>query len=187
MLVPRALDRTKKIRKTAADIFAIFGAGNLKKPKKKMFLRMFPNLSVHLAQNPLNPRTNGWAPSFVLHKRTVQDCPCSLHSEPTHSSLLYSQFQLTTVPVQTGFGSYGSQPFVRGFSGIWAKSTEKSRKNPEKILIFSDFFVVFQAQISRKYPRRSCGSLWSGLELWRPTLDRFRLIFLIFVVNIFFF
>ena len=30
---------------------------------------------------------------------------------------------------------------------------------------FSLFFKVFQAQILRKYPRRSCGSFWSGLEL----------------------
>ena len=26
----------------------------------------------------------------------------------------------------------------------------------------------------RKYPRRSCGSFWSGLELRRPKFDRFR-------------
>ena len=26
----------------------------------------------------------------------------------------------------------------------------------------------------RKYPRRSCGSFWSGLELRRPNFDRFR-------------
>ena len=32
----------------------------------------------------------------------------------------------------------------------------------------------------RKYPRRSCGSFWSGLELRGPTFDRFRLIFPIF-------
>ena len=32
----------------------------------------------------------------------------------------------------------------------------------------------------RKYPRRSCGSFWSGLELRRPTFDRFRPNFLHF-------
>ena len=45
------------------------------------------------------------------------------------------------------------------------------------ILVFPSFFKVFQAQILQKYPRRSCGSFWSGLELWRPTFDRFRLTF----------
>ena len=39
------------------------------------------------------------------------------------------------------------------------------------------FSHVFQAQILRKYPRRSCGSFWSSLEVWKPKLDRFRLIF----------
>ena len=29
-------------------------------------------------------------------------------------------------------------------------------------------------QILRKYPRRSCGSFWSGLERWGPMFDRFR-------------
>ena len=42
--------------------------------------------------------------------------------------------------------------------------------------MFRFSFPVFQAQILRKYPRRSCGSFWSGLELRRPTFDQFRLI-----------
>ena len=50
-------------------------------------------------------------------------------------------------------------------------------ENPVKNLVFPSCFKVFQAQILQKYPRRSCGSFWSGLELWRPTFDRFRLIF----------
>ena len=41
-------------------------------------------------------------------------------------------------------------------------------------MICSGFFKVFQAQNLRKYPRRSCGSYWSSLELQRPTFDRFR-------------
>ena len=35
----------------------------------------------------------------------------------------------------------------------------------------------------RKYPRRSCGSIWSGLELWRPKFDRFRPNFPIFFMK----
>ena len=70
--------------------------------------------------------------------------------------------------------SYGSQPFVRGFTRIYAKSTGKTVKIPENIFIFSVFFQVFQPQILRKYPRRSCGSFWSKLELRKPKFDRFR-------------
>ena len=44
-------------------------------------------------------------------------------------------------------------------------------------MFFPSFFKVVQALILQKYPRRSCGSFWSSLELWRPTFDRFRLIF----------
>ena len=44
-------------------------------------------------------------------------------------------------------------------------------------LVVPSFFKVFQAQILQKYPRRSCGSFWPGLELWRPTFARFRLNF----------
>ena len=72
---------------------------------------------------------------------------------------------------------YGGQPFVRGFSGIWAKSTGKTGKIPAIFLIFHCFYKVFQAQILRKYPRRSCGSFWSGLELRNPKFDRFRHLF----------
>ena len=36
----------------------------------------------------------------------------------------------------------------------------------------------------RKYPRRSCGSFWSGLELWRPTIDRFSFNFQIFLIKV---
>ena len=39
---------------------------------------------------------------------------------------------------------------------------------------FPCFSKVFQAQIMRKYPRRSCGTFWSGLELRRPKFDQFR-------------
>ena len=53
--------------------------------------------------------------------------------------------------------------------------------NPENISIVPNFFKVVHAQILRKYLRRSCGSFWSGLELRRPTLDRFRSNFPIFV------
>ena len=35
----------------------------------------------------------------------------------------------------------------------------------------------------RKYPRRSCGSFWSGLELRRPKFDRFRPNFPIFFMK----
>ena len=63
MWVSGALDQPKKIRKTAADIFANFGPDKLRKTIKKSkvspgFPQSFP---VDLAQNPLNPRTNGWA------------------------------------------------------------------------------------------------------------------------------
>ena len=44
-------------------------------------------------------------------------------------------------------------------------------------MIWSVFFGICQAQILRKYPRRSCGSFWSGLELRRTNFDRFRSIF----------
>ena len=50
-------------------------------------------------------------------------------------------------------------------------------------MIFRYCFGVFQAQILRKYPRRPCGSFWSGLELRRPTIDRFRLLFSIFLLK----
>ena len=66
ILVSGALDRTKSIRKTAADIFA---NSEPEKPYKtsqiKMFsgfLLIFPIVSVDLAQTLLNPRTNGWEP-----------------------------------------------------------------------------------------------------------------------------
>ena len=78
---------------------------------------------------------------------------------------------------------FGDQPFVRVFCPFWAKSTGKMGKNPENNLDFSRFFKVFQAQILRKYPRRPCGSIWSGLELRRPKFDRFRLIFPIFLLK----
>ena len=80
-------------------------------------------------------------------------------------------------PGGSAVSPFGAQPVVRGFAGFSVKSTGKLGKIPEKIWIFPCFFKVFQAQILRKYPRRSCGSFWSGLELWRPTFDRFRLIF----------
>ena len=54
---------------------------------------------------------------------------------------------------------------------------ERPRENQEnsgEFFIFPLFFKVFQTQILRKYPRRSCGSIWSGLELRRPKFDRFR-------------
>ena len=50
----------------------------------------------------------------------------------------------------------------------------KKCNNPDTILVCSGFFKVFQAQILRKYSRRSCGSFWSGLELRKPKIDRFR-------------
>ena len=47
MLVSRALDRTKKMRKTAADIFANSGPGKrLKKKKLKKISRLFPDFPV---------------------------------------------------------------------------------------------------------------------------------------------
>ena len=62
------------------------------------------------------------------------------------------------------------------------EATGKSGTNPDNIFFFLCFVKVFQTQILRKYPRRSCGSFWSSLELRRPTFDRFRPIFLIFVL-----
>ena len=47
-------------------------------------------------------------------------------------------------------------------------------ENPEIVLIFPSFFQVVQLQHLRTYPRRPCGSCWSGLLLRGPT---FRLIF----------
>ena len=63
-LVSGALDRTKQIRKPAADIFANFGPEKTRKKtgESKIFSRCFRDFPVDLAQIPLNPRTNGWAP-----------------------------------------------------------------------------------------------------------------------------
>ena len=64
------------------------------------------------------------------------------------------------------------------------KSTGKTGKIPEIFfLICSVFFQVCQLQILRKYPRRSYGSFWSGLELRRPKFDRFRPTFPIFFIK----
>ena len=60
MLVRRALNDTKKSRKAGADIFANIG---LEKPETILFSGFFPKFPVDLAQNPLNPRTNGWPPN----------------------------------------------------------------------------------------------------------------------------
>ena len=67
-----------------------------------------------------------------------------------------------------------------GKYGFLAKSTGKTGKIPEKILIFSDFLEVFQAQILRKYSRRPSRSFWYHLELRRPKFDRFRSTFSFF-------
>ena len=58
MLVFRALDQTKKIRKAAADIFANFGLGKPRKKtdKIKTNLRLFPDFSV---ASRLWPRLGG--------------------------------------------------------------------------------------------------------------------------------
>ena len=57
----------------------------------------------------------------------------------------------------------------------------KNWEHPGDNIDFPCFFNVFQAQILRKYPRRSCGSFWSGLKLWSQTFDRFRHIFIFFM------
>ena len=64
ILVSGALDQTKKIRKTAVDIFAKSGPEKPRenRTKIKIFSGIFPNVPVDLAQILLNPRTNGWAP-----------------------------------------------------------------------------------------------------------------------------
>ena len=66
MLVPSALNYTKKIRKSGADMFANVG---LEKPGKKQNESkfspdVFSNFSMELKENAQNPGTNGWA-SYV--------------------------------------------------------------------------------------------------------------------------
>ena len=62
MLVTGALDRTEKIRKTAADIFAKYRLEKHSKNRKKIVSGCVPDFPVDLAQNTLNPRTKGWEP-----------------------------------------------------------------------------------------------------------------------------
>ena len=67
-LVSGALDRTKSIRNTAADIFEHLGLKNIKKTAKQLNVSpdcssCFPHFPVDSAQNPLSPRTNGWEPN----------------------------------------------------------------------------------------------------------------------------
>ena len=64
MLLPGALNDSKKIRKASADIFANVGA---EKPgnnncKIKIVSRFFQNVPVDYAQNGQNPCSNDWAP-----------------------------------------------------------------------------------------------------------------------------
>ena len=66
-------------------------------------------------------------------------------------------------------GKFVKKTGDQGFSG-----PDFAKISAAALRIFLVFFPVFQAQILRKYPRRSCGSFWSGLELRRPTFDRFR-------------
>ena len=71
ILVSRALDDTKKMRKAGADIFAKSGP---EKPlthqtKIKLFsglFTFFAKFPVDLVQIRLNPRTNGWAPNVAF-------------------------------------------------------------------------------------------------------------------------
>ena len=69
---------------------------------------------------------------------------------------------------------FGSQPFVRGFSGFWTKSIRNMVNHPGGSFNSFHFFKFGHAQILRKYSRRSCGSFWSGLEPRKPTIDRCR-------------
>ena len=71
----------------------------------------------------------------------------------------------------------GSQPFVRGFTGFYAKSTGKWGEHGEKSEDFLDFlffFVFFRLGILENYPRRASASFWTDLELRKPTFHRFR-------------
>ena len=77
-------------------------------------------------------------------------------------------------------------PFTSPYSARTPKCKHclgKNLKLKRRQILVSVFVKVFQAQILRKHPRRSCGSFWSGLELRRPKFDRFRH----FVLNFFWF
>ena len=58
-------------------------------------------------------------------------------------------------------------------SAAFGLNPQNNRGKSKKKLNFTCFKLI-QAQILRKYPRRSCGSFWSSLELWRPKVNRFR-------------
>ena len=76
--------------------------------------------------------------------------------------------------------NFGPSRLYMDSAGFGLNPRENRGKSRRNFGFFFRFFKVFQAQKLRKYPRRSCGSFWSGLELRRPKFDRFRHFFSIF-------
>ena len=78
---PELYTRPKRSARPPRIFSQMLGLKNLEiNGEIKIFSGIFPNFRVDLAQNPLNPRTNGWAPFDRFRPDLVAGIRCRGHT-----------------------------------------------------------------------------------------------------------